>query len=55
MSEKPHDMEGKCSRCGSEFMGRATDKWLEKQGWRRVGGKWVCNFCTGIGIPGAKP
>jgi hypothetical protein len=49
--------EIKCSRCGSGgFVGGPTQErrhqFLEKSGWRRVNSAWVCNFCTGIGIPG---
>lgn len=46
----------RCSRCSAEGMifGPADrrEKFLERQGWRMMKGAWVCNFCTGIGIPG---
>jgi hypothetical protein len=50
--EKPKDIDGVCARCGAEFMGRVTDAHLESMGMRKIDGKWVCGFCTGLGQGG---
>lgn len=52
MNEKPKEDQGNCAGCGAAFMGRATDKFIESLGWRKINGKWHCNFCTGAGYAG---
>lgn len=52
--DKPQDIEGKCARCGAEFMGRTTEKWMEEHGMRKVNGEWICAFCSGLGMGGLR-
>jgi rubredoxin len=48
VSQQPYDIDDlRCGWCDSGASGRVTDKFLESIGWRKIGGKWVCPFCTG--------
>lgn len=38
----------KCGQCGSEAMGRFDAAFLEKMGWRKAEGAWICSACTGL-------